>query len=100
MIQQLATPGNSDVASKLLNEILVRIHRQGPIFAADFEKLALIKHFYPAVFSKREKELLYISGLFYKVDEPENMVEEVYSIFSDAITSETGKTFTPVQASA
>ena len=100
MIQQLAQAGNRDFATKLLSEILMRIHTQGPILAADFERLALIKHFYPEVFSKREKELLYLSGLFYKVGEPESMLEEVYSIFSDAITNETGRVFTPVQAAA
>lgn len=83
-----------------LNEIISRIHFNGPIYPADFESLALIKLFHPTLFAEKEKEILYLSGLFYKVDEPQNLLEEVYSIFADAIMNETGKSFTPIQADA
>jgi len=38
--------------------------------------------------------------LFYKSEAPKSLIEEVYSIFADSITEETGRTFTPVQADA
>jgi hypothetical protein len=100
MIQQIASKRNQEYAALLLNEIINRVHIDGPVRASDFEKLALIKMFHPNIFQNRESELLYLSGLFYKVNQPHNIIEEVYSIFADAIVTETGKRFTPVQADA
>ena len=39
-------------------------------------------------------------GLFYKVDEPDDLFELVYSVFSNAIKDDTGHSYTPIQASA
>ena len=87
-------------ASSRLSEIIKEIHEEGPINTANLECLALIKHFHPRLFRQREKELLYVMGLFYKVSEPSSVLEEVYSIYSDAIKETTGRQFTPVQADA
>lgn len=98
MIAQIVDQASKGYVSLLLDEIIQRMHIEGPINAEDFEKLAYIKSFHPGIFRERESELLYIMGLFYKVDVPRNLFEEVYSIFADAIVAETGKRFTPVQA--
>jgi len=100
MIAQIVGRESKQYVSELLDEIIRRMHIEGPVNAEDFEKLAYIKSFHPEIFRERESELLYIMGLFYKVDAPRNIFEEVYSIFADAIVAETGKRFTPVQADA
>lgn len=100
MLQKIASSQDPDEIEALLNQILYRIHAEGPIYAEDFESLALIRLFHPKVFSKKETEILYLTGLFYKVNPPSCFVEEVYSIFANAIADETGRRFTPVQADA
>ena len=100
MIQEIAQSTNAAGVSELLDEILRRIHTDGPVNPADFEKLALIKHFHPTLFHQRESELLFLCGLFYKTSEPQSIIEEVYSIYADSISKETGRRFTPVQAAA
>lgn len=87
-------------ALEQMDVILRRMHEEGPVSASDLETLALIKHFHPYEFARREKELLYIMGLFYKVSEPTSIMEEVYSIYADVINNSIGKRFTPVQADA
>ncbi|MCU0678462.1 MAG: DEAD/DEAH box helicase [Candidatus Pacebacteria bacterium] len=87
-------------AKKLIEEIILRIHFEGPINPADFETLAYIKFFQPVLFKEYESKLLYIIGLFFKTSEPKSILESVYSVFADAIIDEVGHTFTPVQADA
>lgn len=99
MIQEIQQALPNEIIIQL-DDIINRIHFNGPINVADFEKLALIKLFHPEIFATRESELLYLAGLFYKVCRPQNVLEEVYSIFADSIYEETGKKFTPVQADA
>ena len=62
-----------------------KIHIEGPIHMEDMEKLAYVKKFYPQVFNEYEKELIYLMGLFYKVDTPESMRQIVYQIFAEEI---------------
>ena len=100
MLQKIVSSQDKYEIEALLNQILYRIHIEGPIYAEDFESLALIKHFHPEVFNIKETEILYLTGLFYKVNHPSCFVDEVYSIFADAIANETGRRFTPVQADA
>ena len=100
MIAQIIDKNNKIFVAKMLDDIINKIHMHGPIDSSDFEKLALIKQFHPDIFKKYENEILYVSGLFYKVNQPKNLLEEVYSIFSDSIYDDTGKRFTPVQADA
>jgi hypothetical protein len=85
---------------QILVDIINKIHKEGPIIASDFEALAYIKRFHDDILQKHEKKLLFTMGLFYKISEPENILEEVYSIYEDIIKNETGKNFTPVQAHA
>ncbi|MDO7786998.1 DEAD/DEAH box helicase [Desulforamulus aquiferis] len=83
-----------------LTNILSKMHNNGPINVSDLEKLAYIKKYHNDVFMKYETKLLYIMGLFYKVKQPNSILEEVYSLFADSIEEETGNRFTPVQADA
>lgn len=84
----------------VIQEILDSIHVYGPINSHDFEKLSFIKNFHPQLFSLYEGKLLHLIGLFYKTTEPKSLIEEVYSIYADAIEVDTGHRFTPIQASA
>jgi len=83
-----------------ISEILREIHINGPISAKDFELLSYAKKYHLETFRKHEPKLIKLMGLFYKSEAPTSLIEEVYSIFSDAIKEETGRTFTPVQADA
>lgn len=91
---------NGDHVEEIIKEILDSMHLRGPSDVGAFEKLAYIKKFHYKLLSKYENKLLSLMGLFYKIDAPSSVVEEVYEIYSDAIFHETGARFTPVQASA
>ncbi len=60
-----------------LIKTLNKIHTFGPIDSSNFEKLALLKKFQPAVFVKYEAKLISLMGLFYKTKEPESLIEEI-----------------------
>lgn len=92
--------GEDNVVEAIFIDILNRIHLSGPNKADDFETLSYIKKFHEQLFSKYEKKLLYLIGLFYKVGEPASLIEKVYSIYSESIVEETGRVFTPPQADA
>lgn len=89
---------NSDPES-LLREIISDISRDGPVDQELLEALAYLKEYFPDVFSRHESKLMYVLGLFYKVEEPESLLSLVYSIFKESIENEYGQTLTPVQAS-
>lgn len=95
MIQNLINGENleSDIPS-----ILSKFHTNGPVDSYLLEKLAYYKKYHPERFAPFEKKLLYTMGLFYKTDEPECLLEELYSIYANAIKEDTGQSFTPVQA--
>lgn len=83
-----------------IRNALNEIHANGPVNPETFEKLAYIKKFHGDLLGKYEGTLIKIMGLFFKTDQPSNLFETVYSIYSDSIYKETGRFFTPVQASA
>ncbi len=98
MINSLTDLNNKSFAESTIVAILNRMHSDGPVHAEDFEKLSYIKVFHADIFSEYETKLLLLMGLFYKVGEPKDFFETVYSIFADAIEETTGVRFTPVQA--
>lgn len=88
-----------DIETKI-SSILKDLHLNGPISAKDFELLSYAKKYHFDIFKEYESKLIKLMGLFYKTETPNSLIEEVYSIFSDTILEETGRTFTPVQADA
>jgi replicative superfamily II helicase len=90
---------NSDAEAGLA-KIINNIHQKGPIQLLEFEQLAYIKKFQPQLFSRYERKITSVLGLFYKTVEPQSLLEEIYNIFSDGIEDETGRKLTPVQADA
>ena len=94
----LFQPVNYAEEEHYLIQILNQIHSDGPIDAAIFEKLALLKKFRPELFAKYEAKLMSFMGLFYKTEEPKSLIEEVYSIYASCIREEFGADYTPVQA--
>lgn len=89
---------NTKNPEAILSKLVDSIHFNGPIKQEDLETLSYLKYFHSSIFSKEEKKLMYLLGLFYKIDEPEDLLSFSYSIFSQTIFKETGKNFTPVQA--
>lgn len=67
MIEKLIIGQDIEYIKKLYSDVLYKIHSQGPVDSADFEKLAYIKKFHPDVFSIRESELMYLMGCFIKL---------------------------------
>ncbi|PKH86878.1 DEAD/DEAH box helicase [Colwellia sp. Bg11-28] len=90
---------NLESPDAIFTTLFAKLHEMGPIDQQDLETLSYLKRFHPDNFEKEEKQLMYLLGLFYKTDEPEDLLSFSYSIFSQAIQSETGQSFTPVQAS-
>jgi len=90
---------STEEPNKILQDVLLKIHNEGPIQSGDLEILSYIKYFHPNVFEVEEPRIMYLLGLFYKVSEPEDLLSLSYSIFSNSINKETGRDFTPVQAS-
>lgn len=85
---------------EIIADILHRIHKYGPVSAKDFEFLSYVKKYHTETFLEYEPKLIKLMGLFYKMEAPKSLIEEIYSIFSDSIHEETGRKFTPVQADA
>lgn len=83
----------------LLATLINKLHSKGPIEQEDLETLSYLKYFHLETFKSEEKKLMFLLGLFYKTEEPEDLLSLSYSIFSDTIFEETGQRFTPVQAS-
>lgn len=90
---------NTKNPKAILSELMDRLHSNGPIKQEDLETLSYLKYFHSEVLKKEEKKLMYLLGLFYKTEEPEDLLSLSYSVFSQAIFEETNKNFTPVQAS-
>lgn len=90
---------NGDSLLEDLSSILLDFHVKGPVSSLSLEKLAYFKKYHSEGFKIFEKKLLYAMGLFYKVESSSSILEEVYSIFLQAIAIDTGRVFTPVQAS-
>lgn len=82
-----------------ISKILARIHAEGPVDHQDLHELACFKIFHPDEFKRVEPQLMYLLGLFYKTEEPEDLLSLVYRQYSDEIQEETGHPLTPVQAS-
>lgn len=91
---------NGENLENEMRNALYEIHTDGPSNPLVFEKLAYIKKFHSDFFNVYENKIISAMGLFYKTTKPKSVLEEVYQIFSDSITEETGRVFTPTQASA
>lgn len=82
-----------------ISKILARIHTDGPVDHQDLHELACFKLFHPDEFQKVEPKLMYLLGLFYKTEPPDDFLSFVYGQYRDEIMEETGHSLTPVQAS-
>lgn len=83
----------------IMKEMLLDIHLNGPIKPEYFERLAYVKKYHPVAFRQYESRLIHLLGLFFKVGEPQNILEAVYNSYTKIIHKETGLPLTPVQAS-
>src|SRR5690606_39841150 len=81
----------------ILKEILFDFHKNGPINNSHLETISYLKAFSPSRFKFYEPRLMYLMGLFYKTNEPESLIELIYSSYADTILENTGNQFTPIQ---
>ena len=83
-----------------LQTILNSLHTQGPVDHGDLEILSYIKLYQPALFSKYEKTILNLMGLFFKggLLGDEDLRGEISNIFGRTIAEKYGRSYTPVQA--
>lgn len=89
---------DSEYAERKLNEILISIHNNGPVNGEDLEFLAIIKEKFPKLFERYENEILFVLGLFYKTQDPSDIISLLYNSYKEKIEELTGKTYTPIQA--
>ena len=82
-----------------LISIINSIHIHGPVDPKLFEELAFIKRYNTELFQKYESTLIHVLGLFYKTNEPKNLFEKLYAVFSESISEDVAGKLTPVQAS-
>lgn len=68
---------------RLLNDIIIQLHEDGPSNAVLLENLAHLKHYHPSIFLQYEQKILYILGIFYKVKKPHDVISLVYSSFKE-----------------
>lgn len=87
-------------AQGVIHQILREMNEQGPINPARLEQLAYLKRFQKDLLARYETKLLSLMGLFYKTQEPDSVLEQVYNDFKTEIEAEVGRIFTPVQAHA
>lgn len=85
--------------SDRISEILSEINKEGPINHQNLHELACFKLFHPMAIQKVEPQLMYLLGLFYKTEDPKDILSFIYNQYSTEIKEETGYTLTPIQAS-
>lgn len=88
---------NVDV-EELLKSTIDHIYYSGPNDMDDLEKLTYIKIYYPTLFEKYEKSILYTMGLFYKNIEIQSFRDVVFEIYKKSISESYKNCYTPVQA--
>lgn len=80
--------------------IISRLYESGPVSRSDMEVLSYIKLYQPEIFSKYEKTILNLMGLFFKegISDKDDLRGLVCGLMGDAIELECGKRYTPMQA--
>lgn len=79
--------------------VLDELHRHGPISSDILETLSCYRVFHPDAFVLLEERIISALGLFYKIENPENLYSFLLSSIGEAHKKAYGKYLTPVQAS-
>lgn len=97
LLQSIKEGGNIEPEIRL---IISRLYESGPVSRSDMEVLSYIKLYQPEVFSKYEKTILNLMGLFFKegISDKNDLRGLVCGLMGDAIELEYGKRYTPMQA--
>lgn len=85
---------------KFIEPIFDDFHANGPVNPSHLETLSILKYSRPNDFSAVENKIMFLMGLFYKTERPNNFIELIYDIYAQSILESTGRNFTPVQADA
>ena len=90
---------DSKKAESSLRRIIYDVHREGAVGLEILEELSHLKMNHNNIFKKYENTIVYLLGLFYKVDTPKDLMSHVYTSFMEKIVEEHGTLYTPMQAS-
>ncbi|MFM5742195.1 hypothetical protein ACET6W_05635 [Aeromonas veronii] len=74
MLEQLINGESIEVD---LQDAIKTLHKNGPINPAILEKLSFIKKYHNDIFTKYERKILSVMGLFYKLRQPMSILEAV-----------------------
>ena len=96
MIFDTLNQPDNEIESKIRN-IFTILHQAGPVNPELLEECALIKYFRPELFKQYEPQLMYLLGLFYKTETPQNLISFSYTLFENTILEESKNKLTPVQ---
>lgn len=91
---------NQTIDKSIIGEILIDFHNDGPINNSHLETLSYLKKYNSENFKIYESKLMFLMGLFYKINEPNTFLEAIYNSYAEAIVEDTGHHFTPIQADA
>lgn len=89
----------SDTPYHDLTLVLDQLHTEGPISSDVLETLSYYKEFHPEIFVEVEEKIISALGLFYKIQEPNNIYSLLISGFGKQHKKDYGEYLTPVQAS-
>lgn len=89
----------SSSPSQDVSNLLVRLHRDGPVGSEILEELSCYKEFHSKCFADYEEQIISAIGLFYKVKDPQSLYSFLLSRIGVQHKEEFGATLTPVQAS-
>lgn len=100
MAELIARIKDGEDIEPYLRAILDSLHTQGPVDYGDLEALSYIKLYQPDVFSKYEKTVLNLMGLYFKdnLEGDEDLRGVVSNIFGQSIEEKYESKYTPVQA--
>jgi ATP-dependent RNA helicase DOB1 len=100
MAELIARIQDGENVETSLLAILDNLHSNGPVDNGDLEILSYIKLYQPVLFSRYEKTILNLMGLFFKnnLSEDNDLRGMISNIFGKSIVEKYGHTYTPVQA--
>jgi hypothetical protein len=83
---------------KEISRLVHRLHAEGPISSDLLEDISLYKEFHPEQFAEAEEAVISAMGLFYKINEPEDVYSLIMATVGHFHKEMFGSALTPVQA--
>lgn len=99
MANRLAEIRDSKNVLQGLSALLEKLHIEGPVSGEILEEVALFKRFHPKEFATVEPRVISAMGLFYKIEDSDDLYSFIMGTVGEHYRSKFGKPLTPVQAS-